>query len=251
MPTVTIKQFSRDEIRNYVITDFDKFKAQAEVRLLALGASALLYWMDLVKGRFSVSASARYLESLYWDVGNPSRIVLGIRPDTFASMLEGGQQPFPLNPGFLKKAEVTKGRMSKKGKTLRPAGKRYRVIPMSSEEDTKYVSPTKAPQASIAGISETVEKKSPQVASFIIKSQLSGFDRVSAGSSGMRPKGFFIRNAHPQFRVITPEKTWMHPGIKAALLSNQVSEWAKQQREKFVGDILGGNSGIILPGFRP
>jgi hypothetical protein len=244
MAVITTKQFSKDEIRHYAITDFAKFKEQANVRLLALGASALLYWIDLVKGRFSASTSARYLESLYWDTGNPKRIVLGVIPGTLADLLEYGQHSHPLNAIFLQGGKASK--VTKR----RPGGSPYRRIPMT--KDPTYLGTTKPPQLTQGGVQEIIEKRKPRTAAFIIKSKLSNFTKTSAKSHSYREHASFVRSEHTEFRTITPAKTWTHPGIRAALLGHQVSSWVALQRESFVAPILGGNAGIILPdGYSP
>ena len=245
MSVVITKQFSKDEIRNYAITDFEKFKAQADARLIALGGAALLHWIDLVKARFSTSTSARYLESLYWDVGNPSRIVLGIVPGTLADLLEYGQHEHPLNAIFLRGGKITKGSKKKAG------GVPYRRIPMP-DKNTVYLGTSKIPDISQEEIQNLIEKRTPRAASFIIKSKLSQFTRAGVTSHSYREHGKFVRSENTKFRTITPEKTWQHPGIKAALLGNQVSSWIGLQREGFVAPILGGDAGIILPdGYSP
>jgi hypothetical protein len=227
MATFITEQFSRKEARNYVVLDRRQFAKECEARLLALGASALLEWISLVKGRFSTNTAARYLESLYFDTGNPRRLTLGVLPDTLASSLEGGQSPHELNAIFLK-------------------GATKRTIPMG--DTGTYESNKRAPDLTKEGISKILDTHSPTTAKFLIASKVNSFSRTNAGTHTYTPGGFFIRDGHPDFAVITPSKTWKHPGIKAALLANQVSTWIQSERARFAAPILQGDPGIPLPG---
>ena len=260
MATVIINQFSRKEIRNYVVVDKQSFTEDAEVRLLAMGASALLHWIDLAKGvvsanfkGFSANTAARYIESLYLDTGNPRRMVLGILPGTLAALLEGGQAEHNLNPFFLEKFKVTKGKFNKNGSLasdgrggLREPGKQYRVIPVS--KPGTYESTKTPPDLNQDSIVQILDQQKPRTAKFMLASRVGKFNRTNAATHTYTPSGFFTQTADPQFATITPEKTWKHPGIRAALLANQVGVWAESQRSKFMSPILNEEAGIILPG---
>ena len=253
MATVIINQFNRKEVRNYVVVDRRSFSAEAEARLLAHGAAALLYWIDLAKGKFSANTSARYLESLFLDTGNPRRMVLGVLPDTLTALLEGGQSEHNLNPFFLEKFKITKGRFKKDGSIasngrggLREPGKQYRVIPVNNPGT--YESPRTPPDINQESIDKILSKQKPRTARFMISSRVNKFNRTNAATHTYTPAGFFTQSADPQFRTITPEKTWQHPGIRAALLANQVGVWAESQRTRFVAPMLGGDTGITMPG---
>jgi hypothetical protein len=253
MATIIINQFSRKEIRNYVVVDKQSFSEEAESRLLAMGAAALLYWIDLAKGKFSANTSARYIESLYLDTGNPRRMVLGVLPDTLASLLEGGQAEHNLNPFFLEKFKITKGRFNKDGSLasngrggLREPGKKYRVIPVG--KTGTYESTRTPPNLNQDGIGKILEQHTPRTARFMIASRVNKFNRTNAATHTYTPSGFFTQSADPQFRTITPDKIWKHPGIRAALLANQVGVWAQSQRDRFAAPLLGGDTGIVMPG---
>ena len=253
MGTVIINQFSRKEARHYVVVDRRSFTSEAEARLLALGAASLLYWIDLAKGKFSANTAARYVESLYLDTGNPRRMVLGVLPDTLAGILEGGQAEHNLNPFFLEKFKITKGRFKKDGSLasngrggLREPGKKYRVVPVN--KTGTYQSTRTPPDLNFESIDKILDKQKPRTARFMIAARVNKFNRTNAATHTYTPSGFFTQSADPQFRTITPEKTWKHPGIRAALLANQVGVWAESQRKRFAAPMLGGDTGIILPG---
>mgnify|MGYP003146450994 CR=1 FL=1 len=253
MATTIIKQFSRKETRNYVVVDRQKFEEEAESRLMALGAAALLHWIDLIKAQFSSNTAARYIESIYLDTGNPRQLSLGIVPSTLASILEGGQPEHVLNPFFLKSPSITKGRYKRDGSPasdgrggLSEKGKRYKRIPV--KRTGTYISSKKEPNLSIAAIDQILERQSPRTAKFMIGSAVANFSRTNVATHTYTPSGFFIQDAHPEFRTITPEKTWTHPGIAPALLLNQVATWTEGQRAQYAAPILGGDAGIELPG---
>ena len=62
MATNIIHAFTRDERKNYVKIG-PEFDREARARQLALGAAALLQWIDHAKSTFSVTTAERYLES--------------------------------------------------------------------------------------------------------------------------------------------------------------------------------------------
>ena len=253
MATVNVNQFSRKETRNYVVVDKQSFQDEAEARLLALGAAALLHWIDLAKGKFSANTSQRYVESLFLDTGNPRRMVLGVLPDTLAAILEGGQAEHNLNPFYLEKFKVTKGRYKKDGSPasdgrggFRTSGKKYRVIPV--QKPGVYESTKTPPDLTQDGIVSILDKQKPRTAKFMIASRVNKFSRTNAATHTYTPSGFFTQTADPTFRTITPGNAWKHPGIAAALLANQVGVWAESKRTQFMAPMLGGDTGIILPG---
>ena len=62
-----------------------------------------------------------------------------------------------------------------------------------------------------------------------------GFERANPLSAAEKAVG----KESMRFRTITPESTWRHPGIRAALLSNQVAEWMRLNRTRFSNELFG------------
>ena len=102
MATKITQLFNRNQIKEYEIIDYDAFKRQADVRMLALAAAAMVVWMDHAKSTFSASTAARYLEILYWEANSSKRITMGVVEGTLAALLEYGQDPRDLRSVFLK-----------------------------------------------------------------------------------------------------------------------------------------------------
>jgi hypothetical protein len=264
--TTTTKLFDRDKSKSYVITQYDLFREQTEATLLGLAAAGMLVWMDHAKSTFSASTGARYLESLYWEAENPYEIKMGVLPNTLADLLEHGQDPHDLNPFFLRNAKASGGRKRGKGKGTPPEPRRApgpkassrRVIPMTPRKglgrleysgEERYSAPF---LLSMEGIKHTLKTQPPRMAKFQIKGPMSSFNKAAAKSHTYKERASFIRNENTQFRTITPETAWQHPGIRAALLGNQVSSWMEANRESFVGNMFGGEAGILLPpGYEP
>lgn len=233
----TTDLFSRKQIKNYAIVDYDKFAKQTEVRMLALSAAAVTIWLQEAKSTFSASTAAKYADAIYWDAGNPNNIRLGVLPNTLGDILEHGQNPYDLRTAFLKKSKVSK------------KGTPYRIIPLGGTETTrKEATPF---MASVASIRSVIQKKSPNVAEFIIRSQMSRFNRTNVAARSASNSGRFIPKENAQFRTITgfssadsPKLTWQHPGIRAALLGNKVSAWMDLNRESFTADLFQGDPEI-------
>ena len=267
MPVTTTRLFDREQSKSYVITQYDLFREQTEAALIGLAAAGMLVWMDHAKSSFSASTGARYLESLYWEAESPYEIKMGVIPNTLADLLEHGQDPHDLNPFFLRNAKPSSGRKRGKGKGKKssaerrppgPKASRRRVIPMTPRDGLgrlEYAGEEafSAPfLLSVEGIKHTLRTQPPRMAKFQIKGPMSIFNKASAKSHTYKERASFIRNENTQFRTITPETTWKHPGIRAALLGNQVSSWMEANRESFVGNMFGGDAGVLLPpGFEP
>lgn len=232
--------FNKLQIKNYAIVDYDRFKKQTDVRMLALAAAAVTIWLQEAKSTFSASTAKRYVDALYWDPSNPTNIRLGILPSTFGDILEHGQNEHDLRSIFLKSAKVSK------------KGLPYRVIPMRSKDSMETASKEATPfLVSVGSIRATIAKRSPKMATFIIKSEMSRFNRANVASNNTSERGKFLPSGDTQFRTITgfrdinnPGNTWKHPGIRAALLGNKVSEWMNLNRESFTADMFQGDSGI-------
>lgn len=236
----TTELFNKRQIKDYAIVDYKKFKKQTDVRMLALAAAAITIWIQEAKSTFSASTSKRYLEALYWDPSNPTNIRLGIIPNTLGDILEHGQNEHDLRSIFLQKAKVSK------------EGLPYRVIPMRPQGSIESTSKEATPfLVSVGSIRSTLAKRSPQMATFIIKSEMSRFNRANVASNSTTEKGRFLSSGDTQFRTITgfkdinnPGTTWKHPGIRAALLGNKVSEWMNLNRASFTSDMFQGDAGI-------
>jgi len=242
MSTKTTDLFTRRQVKDYAVVDYKKFKAQTDVRMLALAAAALVKWVDHAKATFSASTSARYLEALYWEPDNPERIVLGIKPGTFGALLEYGLGERDLRSVFLKKAKISKD------------GHLYRRIPVGK---TPRLASTQPFIASVDGIRSAVSKMEPQVAKFVIQGQMSRFGKANVTAHNTQQRGAFLPTGEQQFRVISsnkdvkrrerlgkPSDSWKHPGIRAALIGNQVSSWMDLNRESFTQDMFQGDAGI-------
>jgi hypothetical protein len=241
MATRITRIFDRNQVKDYAIIDYDKFKKQTEVRMLALAAAAMVVWMDHAKSTFSASTSARYLESLYWEASSTNRITMGVVEGTLASLLEYGQDPRDLRSIFLKS-----------GVKLDKKGRPYRKIPMDSDRAAEYPTPSAPFLASVESVRAAVLKRDPQVAEYIIRSQMARFDRANVKTTTYRSHGRFIPNRNQKFRTISrqtidkPGDTWKHPGIRAALIGNQVSSWMDLNRSTFTSDMFQGEPGILL-----
>jgi hypothetical protein len=235
--------FTRKQIKDYAIVDYRKFKAQTEVRMLALAAAAMVKWVDHAKATFSASTSARYIEALYWEPDNPESIAYGIKPGTFAALLEYGWGPRDLRSVFLKQGVRT----SKEGHT-------YRRIPVGK---TSKPAKTKPFLASVDGIRAMVNKMAPGVAKFAIEGQMSQFNKSNVSVRSTQQRGLFLPTGKQEYRTISsnknmehreklgkPSDSWKHPGIRKALLENQVAEWVALNRESFTGDMFQGDPGI-------
>ena len=253
MATNIVQTFTRKQQKNYVIIG-SEFDPEAKMRELALAAAAMLQWIDRAKATFSASTSARYLESLYWDPANPTSIVMGVLPDTLASVLEFGQDPRDLNSIFLRK----KFKMGKKGK--------YRVIPIDDSSDKSQI---RYMQYTISGIPLSLNEAdilyyvnnidNPDIAALAIKAKMSKFNKARAGAHSFRPAGKFISSKKSiKFRTITysdspntntrntPSDIWKHPGIRAALIGQQVSSWMEQNRSRYIDPIFNREPGFDI-----
>ena len=240
MATKITRLFDRNQAKKYAIIDYDKFKKQTDIRLLALAAAAMVVWMDHAKSTFSASTAARYLESLYWEASNPKRITMGVMEGTLGGLLEYGQDPRDLRSIFLKTAKLNK------------KGQPYRKIPMDSDRSAEYPTPSAPFLASVESVKAAVAKKDPKVAEYIIRMQMSRFDKAAVKTTSYRSYGRFIPSRKQEFRTISlntidkPGDTWKHPGIRAALIGNQVSSWMDLNRESFTADMFQGEPGILL-----
>ena len=240
------RALTRKERRNYVVID-PIFNTEARVRTLALAAAAMIQWTDHAKATFSVSTAERYLESLYWEAHNPDRIVMGVFPNTLASLLEHGQDPKDLNSIFLRKAKLSK------------KGHAYKHIPIDDERNIQYLTSGMALSVSAADISYYVNHMSPKIAAHAIVAKMSKFDKSNISSKSFKPSGKFLVNSKTtKFKTITsagspnkdninkPHETWKHPGIRAALLGNQVSSWMELNRESYMSPLFGKEPGFII-----
>jgi hypothetical protein len=77
------------------------------------------------------------------------------------------------------------------------------------------------------------------------------FSRASANTT-MRPKNkqkINYKTTQAMARTITPASTWRHPGIRARLLGNAVSEFIRMNRESFTEDLFSntGQARVDLP----
>ena len=251
MPTNITELFSREERKNYVVINKD-FYTEARVRSLALAAAAMLQWVDHARAKFSHSTAERYIESLYWDPSDPDNIIMGVFPNTLADLLERGQDPRDLNSIFLRKPKMTK------------TGELYRVIPIddtsndgSNSRSMRYISVGMPLTVSVMDILYLVNNRSPGIAGRSIMAKMSKFNKMSDKARSYKPVGKFIINKSTQkFRTIfpaasansfvvdKPHKIWKHPGIRAALLSNQVTEWMSLNRERFVSPLFNREAGF-------
>ena len=248
----TTRVYTRNQIKNHVIIDRNFYK-EARVRQIALAAAGMLKWVDHAKATFSVSTADRYLESLYWNPANPDRIEMGVLPDTLASLLEYGQDPRDLNSIFLRKAKLSK------------EGKAYKIIPIDDSSGDR--SQTRAMQYVATGMPLSVSEadilyyvnylENSKVAELAIKAKMSKFDRSRAAAHSFKPAGKFIVNKKSQkFRTITspssantgnvtkPSDIWKHPGIRAALIGNQVSSWLELNRSRYIDPLFNREAGF-------
>ena len=246
MATTITRAITRNERRDYVVID-PAFNDEAKVRTLALAAAAMIQWTDHAKAKFSMSTAERYLESLYWEPHNPDRIVMGVMPNTLADLLEHGQDPRDLNSIFLRKAKLSK------------EGHAYKRIPIDDERNIQYAAAGMPLTVSAADISYFVNHMTPKIAAHAILAKMSKFNKSNVPSKSFKPAGKFLINSKTtKFRTVTtagsankdkvtkPHETWKHPGIRAALIGNQVSSWMDLNRESYMSPLFGKEPGFII-----
>jgi len=240
MTTNTTQLFTKKQVKDYAIVDYSRFKKQTEVRMLALAAAAISKWVEHAQATFSASTANRYIRALYWDPSNPDHIRLGLQPGTLGDILEHGQNEHDLRSIFMLNAKVSK------------EGLPYRVIPMRDKNRVETSEKSATPfLASVDSMRSVVQKREPQIAEYIIRSEMSQFDRASVSVRSTKARGNFLPSGNTQFRTITgfrdlskPADTWKHPGIRAALIGNQISSWMDLNRESFTSDMFYGDPGI-------
>mgnify|MGYP003143851322 CR=1 FL=1 len=242
MATRITHAFTQEERKRYVKLS-PEFDREAEVRQLALAAAAMIQWVDHAKATFSASTATRYLESLYWDPSNPNRIEMGVLPNTLADLLEYGQDPKDLNSIFLRKAKLNK-------KTHQP----YRVIPIDDNRQAQYEGVGESVEVSQEEIRYYLQNMSTKIAKIAITSKMSRFSRVRAAAHSFKPAGKFIKSkGSVKFRTVTspntdvvnkPADIWKHPGIRAALIGNQISSWMEVNRASYISPIFNKEPGL-------
>jgi len=227
-----------DKLREYTVLDKQYFKMQVKARSMALIAAALDYWVDLVKSEFSNSTQGRYLESAFWQESG-DLVQLGIMPNTLADLLEFGQDSWDMTRSLLRGKAVVKIPLDvfageKKGSrgTTRD-GERPADISTETHKAAFTVS--------LSSLKDTINSMPPDEAYTKIKSKPLGmFDRSSANTT-MRPKNkqkVAYKGTGAIVRTLTPASTWKHPGIRARLLGNSVSEFIKMNSESFTADLF-------------
>ena len=233
MSETKVNFFTDDQVRKYAVVNTKDFREKAEALAVGLSAAALTYWADLARSTFSPSTAQRYVESLYWNPSNAQSIKISVMPDTLADLLEGGQDQRDLTEIFLKTSKLS------------PKGKRYRIIPIDFQKRDVYFGVQR----------ETLGLDVEEVIDMIgdrgfVKGKASILARMSRfEKSGTPAKGFGRANKlssaekavgkqNIKFRTLTPASTWQHPGIRAALLANQVAEWMRMNKSRFLSELF-------------
>ena len=233
-----IQLIPTDKLKEYTVFDKPYFEMQVKARSMALIAAALDYWVDQVKSEFSNSTQERYLESAFW-AERGDNVELGVMPDTLADLLEFGQDSWDMTRALLKgKAKaVVPMDVFKQGKE----GERGSPREGERPADMAVTSHRTAFTASISALKSVIDTMPPDEAYTEIQSGVLGmFSRTSANTT-MRPKNkqkVYYKGTNAVAKTITPASTWRHPGIRARLLGNAVTEFIRLNRDSFIEDLF-------------
>ena len=233
MAETKVKFFTDDQIRRYAVINTKKFRKKAEALAIGLSAAALAHWADLARSTFSPSTAQRYIESLYWDPSNATKIKISVMADTLADLLEGGQDQRDLNEIFLKTSKLSTG------------GKKHRVIPIDFQKKDIYFGIQRETLGmDIEEIIDMISDKGATKGKSSILSKMTSFEQAGTPSKGFQ-RGNKLTAAEKsvgkqniRFRTITPASTWRHPGIRAALLASQVAEWMRMNKPRFLSELF-------------
>jgi len=232
MAETRVKFFTDDQVRKFAVVNSKKFREKAESLATGLSAAALTYWADLARSTFSPSTAERYIESLYWNPSDATNIKMSVMSDTLADLLEGGQDTRDLTEIFLKTSKLTKG------------GKRHRVIPIDFQKKDIYMN---VPRATLGlDVEEIINivNRDASRSRAVILSKMSSFERASTPAktfdraNKLTAAEKAVGKQNIKFRTITPASTWRHPGIRAALLANQVAEWMRLNKGRFLEELF-------------
>ena len=234
MADTSVKFFTDDQVRRFVVIDTDGFRKKAEALAVGFSAAALSYWADLARSTFSPSTAQRYIESLFWNPQNPEKIQMSVMADTLADLLEGGQDERDLTEIFLKSSKLTS------------KGKRYRIIPIDYQKQDPYLGIQRETLGmDVEEVIGLIKSKGAVKAKAVFISKMNQFEKAGVPSKGFERANPLsaaekaVGKESMRFRTITPESTWRHPGIRAALLSNQVAEWMRLNRTRFSNELFG------------
>jgi len=235
MTETTVDFFTKDHVRRYAVIDSDGFRKKAESLAVGFSAAALSYWADLARSTFSPSTAQRYIESLFWNPQNPEKIRISVMSDTLADLLEGGQDERDLTEIFLKSSK------------LNSKGKRYKVIPIDYQKQDPYLGIQRETLGmDVEEVIGLIKSKGAVKAKAVFISTMNQFEKAGVPSKGfdranpLTEAEKSVGKSLMKFRTITPQSTWRHPGIRAALLSNQVAEWMRLNRTRFTNELFGG-----------
>lgn len=230
-----------DKLREYTVFDKPYFEMQVKARSMALIAAAMDYWVTLVKSEFSNSTQERYLESAYWSE-HGDRVELGVMPDTLADLLEFGQDSWDMTRALLRgKAKAVIPLDVFKGQKR---GERGTTHDGERPADVTTTSHRTAFNASVASLKGVVDDMPPDEAYTEIRSGVMGMFSRSSANTTMRPKNVdkvYYKGTGAAAATLTPASTWRHPGIRARLLGNAVTEFIKLNRDSFIEDLFSDN----------
>ena len=233
MAETKVKFFTDDQIRRYAVTNTKEFRKKAEALAVGLSAAALTYWADLARSTFSPSTAQRYIESLYWDPSNATKVKISVMADTLADLLEGGQNQLNLNEIFLKTSKISS------------KGKKYRVIPIDYQKKDPYFGVQRETLGlDVEEIIGMINDKGSEKGKSSVLSKMTSFEQAGTPSKGFQRANKLtaaekaVGKQTMRFRTITPASTWRHTGIRAALLANQVAEWMRLNKPRFLNELF-------------
>lgn len=233
-----IELITRKQKRDYVILrgKKDLLKKMVRARLYIVGSLAYAEWeQKALQNWKDKSTGWRYIEGLYWQPGEGS-VLIGVKQDTLASMLEGGFPPYNIGSG-LKTAAISKG-----GRIIVPFG-------ANSDYYTPASSRQQIPSSDTYGTLLQKHDDNPG----IVINKVSGVMQsrtITSTAAGTQPMGIFIRTAPAtSYRTVTintPAGLWKSPGYRGAMIGEQIASTVGSLGQKFMADLFPQKSVIDL-----
>lgn len=237
MATITRSTlFTEETLNKYAILDREEFDRRSTLAMKALGASAVAYWRDIAKTRFSANTFKRYLEGMVVE-SSDEKISFSVSPNTVASLLEGGMDPMENFGSY---------------HFVRSANKK-RVIPLDPFKKRRYENYPRqqffesGTLKSMSDIRFSMLGETDKDLVADVEYNLKAFSKTSAAHSyNTGATRYFNDVSDGHFVTLKPSDTWKHPGIREALLTNQLGLWMDMVKETFTEHLFAGDAEIDL-----